>query len=69
LNQYVTWDDLGRPTTPGAYAHRERSIQVDQEQIVIWRADPEARLEVVPAQTLVHDGPQYILGRREDDPV
>ena len=58
----ITWDDVGRTTTPGVYEVSGRKIQVDSKQIEKWRDEPH----FVFFTTWWPPGQMYILGQYVD---
>jgi hypothetical protein len=60
----VTWDDLGRPTEPGAIAFQDGELNIKRHEIECFQRHPDAIFKVVRLPTMAH-GVKYALGEYE----
>src|SRR5262245_58380739 len=56
----VNWNDLHRPESPGSLAFRGGTITIRQEEIDIWRTQPDALFRVRGFRLWTNE-PEYSL--------
>jgi hypothetical protein len=61
----ISWADVGRTETPGSFRLFNGLVEVKQQHIAVWKAEPTALYTLIPFKGIGDEVQRYALGTYE----